>query len=243
MKSIVKNIKRLLVPSSTIAYDYKGELEKFFLHIGTRYEDAENRLREATGGDCLYFKSDSGQQLEALIFSAISTSRRDVRSILEIGTGKGDNTVILASLFPLAHLHTFDLPKEDRDYNTLAWRKGSEENSFTEVITHERITFHEKNSFYLLSEDLPKFDLAFVDGGHSYPSLAWDAMYAYNMTKPGGIIIFHDYNRPNNDPTRDCNHVKDLIDNYLKNILTEIIYYLPWAGYDPDAKTCLLIKQ
>src|SRR4030067_2682981 len=99
MKSIVRYIKRLLAQPSTIAYDYRGELENFFLHLGTHYEDAEKHLREATGGDCLYFRSDSGQQLEALIFSAISLYKRDVRSILEIGTGRGDNTVILASLF------------------------------------------------------------------------------------------------------------------------------------------------
>jgi len=243
MKSLARRIKRLLMPSLRKDYDYRAELEKFFLNLGIQYENAEKHLREATGGECLYFKSDSGQQLEALIFSALSLHKRDVRSILEIGTGNGGNTVILASLFPDARLHTFDLPKNDRDYNTLAWRRGGEENSFAEKIAHERIIFHEKNSFYLLSENLSTFDLAYVDGGHSYPALAWDAMYAYNMVNPGGFIVFHDYNRSNNDPARDANHVKDFIDNYLRNIVKEEIHYLPWAGYDTQAKTCLIIKQ
>jgi len=226
-----------------VDYNYREELERYFSYLGIRFEDAEKRLHEATGGDCLYFKSESGQQLEALIFSAISIYKQEVRTILEIGTGRGDNTVILAFLFPDALIHTFDLPKEDRDYNTLAWRKCSEENTFKEKIVHERIVFHEKNSFYMPTEDLPKFDLVYVDGGHSYPVIAWDAMYAYNMTNPNGFIVFHDYNRPNNDPTRDANHVKDLIDNYMKHIVKEEIYHLPWAGYDPQARTCLLIKE
>lgn len=243
MKHFQRYIKQLIVPKKVIAYNYRKELETFFSLLGVKFGEAEQRLGEVTKEDCLYFASDTGQQLEAVMFSAVSLYKKDVHNILEIGTGNGDNTVILASLFPDAFIHTFDLPKEDRDYKTLAWRNNGEGDNFIKKMLHERIVFHEKNSFYMLSEDLPKFDLSYVDGGHSYPSLAWDAMYAYNMTNPGGIIIFHDYNRPNNDPTRDCNHVKDLIDNYLKNILTEKIYYLPWAGYDPDSKTCLLIKQ
>ena len=243
MKRLIESIKQLLGIKTIIAYNYRKELETFFSLLGVKFEKAEQRLREVMREDCLYFASDKGQQLEAVIFSAVSLYKSDVRNILEIGTGNGDNTVILASLFPDAIIHTFDLPKEDRDYKTLAWRNSGEGDKFKKKILHERIVFHEKNSFYMLSENLPKFDLAYVDGGHSYPSLAWDAMYAYNMTNPGGVIVFHDYNRPNNDPTRDSNHVKDLIDNYLKNILTEEIYYLPWAGYDPDSKTCLLIKQ
>lgn len=243
MKRFARYIKQLLAPKATFAYNYREGLEKFFSYLGVKFNEAEERLREATGGACLYFASDSGQQLEALIFAALSLYKREVRSILEIGTGQGDNTIILASLFPDALIHTFDLPKEDRDFKTLAWRKDQEENKFIKNILHERITFHEKNSFYMLAEELPKFDLVYVDGGHSYPSLAWDAMYAYNMTNPEGFIVFHDYNRPNNDPTRDANHVKDLIDNYLRKFIKEEIYYLPWAGYDPDAKTCLIIRK
>jgi len=87
------------------------------------------------------------------------------------------------------------------------------------------------------------FDIVFIDGGHSYPSLAWDAMYAYNRTAPGGFILFHDYNRPNNDPRRRGNDVKDLIDNYLREIIEEEIIFLPWAGYDRDARTCVIRKK
>ena len=85
-------------------------------------------------------------------------------------------------------------------------------------------------------------DLIFVDGGHSYPVVARDTMYAYNRTNSGGFIVFHDYNRPSNDPRRSTNDVKDLIDNYLSQIVEEEIYYLPWAGYDSQAKTCVLRK-
>lgn len=243
MKLHIGQIKQLLGMKTTNTYNYRKDLGTFFSFLGLSLETAEQRLREVTKEDCLYFASDTGQQLEAVIFSAVSLYKKDVHNILEIGTGNGDNTVILASLFPDAFIHTFDLPKEDKDYKTLAWRINGEGDKFKKKILHERIVFHEKNSFYMLSGNLGKFDLAYVDGGHSYPSLAWDAMYAYNMTNSGGVIVFHDYNRPNNDPTRDSNHVKDLIDNYLKNILPEKIYYLPWAGYDPDARTCLLIKQ
>lgn len=239
---MIRAIKRLISGGTKPEiWDYKIPLSSYFDKVGLTYLEAEEKLRKVTSGKCLYFESETGQQLEALIFSSISLIKSSVDNILEIGTGSGANTMILAALFPHAKIHTYDLPKKDRDYGNLAWR--AEDSGFSERILQDSIIFHEKNSFFMLSDELPDFDLVYVDGGHSYPAVAWDTMYAYNKTLPGGFIVFHDYNRPNNDPTRDANHVKDLIDNYISTMIDEQIVYLPWAGYDNEARTCLIHKK
>ena len=189
----------------------------------------------------LYFESEKKQQLEALYFAAFSIINNNVQNVLEIGTGLGWNTVILSSLYNQAKIYTYDLPVNDRDYSTLAWTQQDE--YFLDKINKENIIFKEKNSFFMMEDDLPDLDLIYVDGGHSYPSLAWDTMFAYHKTSPQGMIIFHDYDRPNNDPTRDANHVKDIIDGYLSELIQEKIHYLPWAETDGRARICIIQKN
>jgi len=38
------------------------------------------------------------------------------------------------------------------------------------------------------------YDLAFVDGGHTFEQAASDGKLAWDLTRPGGTVIFHDYN-------------------------------------------------
>ena len=38
-----------------------------------------------------------------------------------------------------------------------------------------------------------KFDLIFIDGGHTYSIVENDSYKAFKMIKKGGIILWHDY--------------------------------------------------
>ena len=38
------------------------------------------------------------------------------------------------------------------------------------------------------------YDLAFVDGGHTFAQAMSDGKLAWDLTRPGGMVIFHDYN-------------------------------------------------
>jgi len=44
----------------------------------------------------------------------------------------------------------------------------------------------------MLSALNQRFDLIWLDGGHKYPEVAWDACQAYWLCKPGGLIVFDD---------------------------------------------------
>ena len=230
---------KLLKKNNEIDKSYLKEIEDFCDTFNTSIEEAEARLREAVGEDCLYFtsKETKGQQLEALYFSIVSIISEDIENILEIGTGIGIATDMLSKLFPKAHIYTLDIPKQDSDFNKLAQRREEqEEQIFKSNINRTNITFFEKNSFYLPSLEIPKqFGFIWLDGGHSNPAVAWDTMYAYNHTKKDGFLFMHDYNRPNTE-------VKQVVDN-VADIVDEEIHFLPFAGYDRNTNTCWLRKE
>ena len=121
------------------------------------------------------------------------------------------------------------------EFDKLALRKEKEE-LFHVNIARENITFLETNSFFMPSLNIPQqFDIAWVDGGHSYPTVAWDIMHAYNVTKKGGFLLMDDYNRPNSD-------VKQVVDR-VNEIIDEEIHFLPFTGYDSNGKICWLRKK
>jgi predicted O-methyltransferase YrrM len=37
------------------------------------------------------------------------------------------------------------------------------------------------------------FDLAYIDGSHQAPDVLFDAVAAFRLVRPGGLIIFDDY--------------------------------------------------
>jgi predicted O-methyltransferase YrrM len=240
---INKILRRLKLKEPETYKNYKNDLEVYFKTLDITYNEAESNLKNKLGDDILFFKNTKGQQLEALIFSAISLSNYQFDNILEIGTGSGANTSILAKLFPDAKVYTYDLPRDDIDYESMAWRK--KDANFNKRINEKNINFFTENSFFMAKNNMPKFDLIYVDGGHSYPAIAWDGMYAYNHSNKNAFIVFHDYNRPNNDPRikNSTNDIKDFIDNYFIHIIPEKVHFLPWAGYDPHARICLVQKE
>jgi len=50
-----------------------------------------------------------------------------------------------------------------------------------------------RGAFDLRPEDLPAADLVFIDGDHSWEAVVADTALAMAITKPGGLIVWHDY--------------------------------------------------
>jgi predicted O-methyltransferase YrrM len=48
-------------------------------------------------------------------------------------------------------------------------------------------------------------DAIFIDGDHSYDAVVHESRLAWDLIRPGGIIIWHDYNNPTVDVTKVLN--------------------------------------
>src|SRR4051812_25930662 len=58
----------------------------------------------------------------------------------------------------------------------------------------------------LRPEELPRCDAIFIDGDHSKSAVAHDSRLAMDVIRPGGVVIWHDYN---NHHTIGVKHVLD----------------------------------
>jgi len=197
---------------------------KFCIDFGIGLEEAESKLRgifPADGGG--YFNENGSRpgNWRLLYFSVVSCLLKAAKNILELGTGLGKTTAALSVLFPNATIYTIDIPKDDNDYKAFAWRGQCKENMeyFKKNISKDNIIFIEKNSFFLPFLKLPNtFDLIWIDGGHYYPTVAWDIMFSYNRLCSKGFMFMHDYGLKLD--------VKPTVD-YINNLIEEDIKFLP----------------
>lgn len=201
----------------SVAYE---TMKEFCAELGVSISDAEKKLYDIKPNDGHYFNEGDSKSgyLVPLYFSAVSLIMENITNVLELGTGTGNITNLLANLFPASIVYTIDLPADDKDYEKLAHRSRSEKDmmEFRKNIDKNNIKYFEINSFFLPSLALPKkFDLIFVDGGHRYPVVAWDVMFAYNHLRSDGFVFFHDYNGGKRHITETIKYMKNIIDEKI----------------------------
>jgi len=200
------------------------ELNYFFSKFGVTLEEARKKLKGIAPDDWAY---DLKGTFQHLYFAMASLLLKDVKNILEMGTGLGETTAILSGLFPTAKIYTLDVPRGDGEFRKRAWRnlpyKKDGKVRFRKNIDRENIIYINRNSFFLSSMDLPeKFEAIFVDGGHLYPAVAWDIMFAYHHLQKGGFMFMHDYSI---DPVPKQSRVKSVLDYLVPRIKEEILLF------------------
>ncbi len=136
--------------------------------------------------------------------------------IIEIGTAYGGNMVSLASAFPGATLLAVDplLPGYDAqdahsnalstwaaDHNltheewSVAWGMGlihdirSRHGCQYHLLKGDSLTVGNA----LLRRQVQQFNVAFIDGLHTYAGVKADIQLYSRLVKPGGLMIFNDY--------------------------------------------------
>ncbi len=140
---------------------------------------------------------DSVHWLLAAAFSL--KSKNNINRILEIGTYDGEFTKTLSRLFPNAEIVTIDLPEEDpilkklynRDNQKILSEYLKKQKNNTAA---ENIKSIKKNTFFLFDkiDPLNKFDFIWVDGGHTYPDIAWDLSNSYYLLGENGVLMCDD---------------------------------------------------
>lgn len=207
------------------------ELEFFFSEFGVTLKNARDKLKGLDPSDWAWNLKGT---LHHLYFAMVSLVLSDVKDVLELGTGLGETTAVLSKLFPTAKIYTFDVPRSDGEFSKRAWRglkkKTDGLNRFKKNIDRENITYMNTNSFFLFSSKLPKqFGLIFVDGGHLYPVVAWDIMFAYNHLQDGGFMFMHDYSIK---PIPKHSRVKDIIDYMVERIDEKVLFFPGSSNYE-----------
>jgi len=194
--------QRIVKDVWTIRYSCVNDQQKIldleadkYRSLGLDYSSGINKLKEVQGSE-LDLESISSH---LVLFASLSAAQNSIRDILEIGTFKGETTNLLSRLFPTARITTVDLPVSDpifsesyRGARGTTAAKKTYDTVLRQNVSPENVTFIESNTFFLLSVLSPRFDLIWLDGGHKYPEVAWDACQAYWLCRPGGLIVFDD---------------------------------------------------
>lgn len=200
------------------------ELNYFFSKFDVTLEEARKKLKGIAPDDWAY---DLKGTFQHLYFAMVSVAISDVKNILEMGTGLGETTAVLSGLFPTARIYTLDVPRGDGEFRKRAWRnlphKKDGKARFRKNIDRENIIYINRNSFFLPGLELPeKFEVIFVDGGHLYPAVAWDIMFAYHHLQDDGFVFMHDYSIafiPKHS------RVKSVLDYLASRIVEEILLF------------------
>ena len=195
-----KTIRRLKSNSPNLFLDKKALLSQERERFNKYGWDEESALLKLNTVLQLIEQDDYEDSVSrhGLLFSAISMCEK-VSSILEIGTYKGESTILLSHIFPQAKILTIDLPSDDVVFqNTYGGSRGTPTRLSTYMDTRNRnidrknIQAIEGNSFFLPSLCNKSYDLIWVDGGHLFPDVSWDICNAYNSCNVGGHILIDD---------------------------------------------------
>ena len=218
-----------------------------FARAGLDYASSLRRLDERLDAAGLAPYDESiGMSSQHWIFLA-GLAEQPRSRVLEIGTFDGLFTRVLSALFPSAEIITCDLPDESPAFRSTYDRSSPDAfASFTarrgaNLEGLENVRFLQTNSFLLPGLALGQFDVVWVDGGHDYPTVAWDACNAFHMTTPDAYILFDDlFLHPRAGAWRlvnDFNPSAALLRSLVSEGLIEIDYFpkrlTAFAAADP----------
>ncbi len=138
-----------------------------------------------------------------LMIIAAFVRQRQPAVCFEIGTFDGRTTENMAANQPdNGKCYTLDLPPQDADKAVLPLAAG-DKTYIDKPVSGARISAQAKSGKIVqLYGDSGTFDFApyhgqvdlmFVDGAHSYEYVLSDTEAAWKMVKPGGLILWHDY--------------------------------------------------
>ena len=157
--------------------------------------------------------------MEALATSYVAQASKG-RTFFEIGTFDGFSAYHLAKNSPSdAVVYTLNLPEnsvfEDYAKTYSLWEYDGDRK------THGMALLHGIGSVYKNSDVAHKvrqlfgdsmvfdftpywgsIDLCLIDGGHTYAHLQSDTANAFKMLRPGGVVLWHDYNKQHRDVLR-----------------------------------------
>ena len=136
-------------------------------------------------------------------YMRIFDKRKSPKSIVEIGSWKGDFSNLLNIAFPESNLFLVD-PWLCSLKNSVGWYgvntidQGGMDEIYNRVVERFRdkslVTISRGNveAFYSRNQDFSA-DFVYIDGDHTYEGCLFDAMYSHKFTALGSVLAFDDY--------------------------------------------------
>ena len=135
--------------------------------------------------------------------------RQNPKAILEIGVDEGENAIRLISAISkkdnssniryvgvdLFSLMTSDIAREEA--SQVPKSKRDVELLITSNFPEINFELFEGNSNEMLKNIKEKFEIIFIDGGHSYETVKKDLELSESLLSDGGLIILDDYTNRN----------------------------------------------
>ncbi len=125
------------------------------------------------------------------------------KSVVEIGTFDGGTALNIAANLPERGIvHTIDLPPEHASPLALGISGFNDNRTELKAVGHlYKGTAHASKIHQVLADSAtidyaslnPPFDAFLIDGCHDYEYVKHDSAQAMRHTRPGGVIIWHDY--------------------------------------------------
>lgn len=194
----------LLFNETGIHDDLWAALEEHEPFIRTIIADVYTRLDEH------YPKRETRDYEAALLYIMARQYNAPGARIVEIGTCWGWTAAVMQTAAPLAHIITCT-PSPN---HIVIARRNLEPN-------FPRVEVFGGRSVDLLPQLAPdSVDMVFVDGDHQHVA---DDLPFYNVLKPGGLMIHHDYcpDKPLCTGPRPCRWVYDTVNSFSARLAHE----------------------
>jgi predicted O-methyltransferase YrrM len=178
---------------------------KYFLHWGT----VENKDYKALSNNKLFFnifKKINYYELTAqiniyeclflsiLLDSLIKISNKNSIQVLEIGLANGTSAMIINNVlnkYPNKKIKYISVdPVQKNEWSNIGLYNI--ERIKKDFIKTEHISKYSDKAMNILYERKEKFDLIFIDGGHSYEVVYSDCKYADKLLNIDGLVIHDD---------------------------------------------------
>lgn len=131
-----------------------------------------------------------------MLMTLIDSVEPSVTRMIELGVNEGITAAAVLENFPTIERYLgvdvipeyrFEIPAQTRERPPEPGRLALGFPSFELLL---RSQFYDDNNI------IGPFDVAFIDGDHGYLAVMKDFVLAKRVVRPGGIIIFHDYQNP-----------------------------------------------
>ncbi|NRA74229.1 MAG: class I SAM-dependent methyltransferase [Rickettsiales bacterium] len=167
----------------------------------------------------------------------IASISRSSNNILEIGTGKGGTTLLMAKYSaPKANIYTIDLPKDakailyehgDSPTHAACAIKARKSTNYIYNKTKYNKKIHQVFTDTKSFDETPlsnQIDFIFIDGAKTYSYIKNDTQKALKMIKPNGVVLWRSYDKKSPDVMRFLNELSQNYKIYKVQGTSLVIY-------------------